>query len=363
MTPFVLARYLTIRFVIAMASVTLALTAFVFILVLAELFQRGAGRAEMTFTVCLTMAIFKLPMTMNKLLPFIALFSAIWMFARLSRHHELVAVRASGVSAWQFIAPPIVVAILAGVISTTAINPISAAAASRFEQLEARYMRGKPSILAIFPTGVWLRQADASGQAVIHALRAASEDLQLEDVIVFIYRGQDLFERRLDARSAKLDGGYWRLSDVYESRPGEASVHHATYDLPTTLTPREVKDSVTSPDAVDFWDLPRFIDMAERAGFSATRHKMYWYSLMALPLALGAMVVIAAAFALRPMRFGGTGQLLAMAAGVGFIFFFISDITQALGLSGLVPPLLAAAAPTLTCILFGATALLYLEDG
>ena len=37
----------------------------------------------------------------------------------------------------------------------------------------------------------------------------------------------------------------------------------------------------------------------------------------------GRELPIAAAFALRPMRFGGTGQLLAMAAGVGFIFFFI----------------------------------------
>lgn len=363
MTPFVLARYLTIRFIVSMLSVTLALTAFVFILVLAELFQRGAGRPEMTLGVTLTMALFKVPMTMNKLLPFIALFSAIWMFARLSRHQELVAVRASGVSAWQFIAPPIVVAVLAGVISTTAVNPIAAAAAGQFEQLEARYMRGKPSVLAVFPTGVWLRQADDSGQAVIHALRAASSDMTLEDVIIFIYRGQDNFDRRLDAKSARLDGGYWRLTDVYESRPGYPAAHHDTYDLPTTLTPDEVKDSFISPDAVNFWDLPRFIETAERAGFSATKHKMYWYSLMALPLALGAMVVIAAAFALRPMRFGGTGQLLAMAAGVGFIFFFISDITQALGLSGLVPPSIAAAAPTLTCILFGATALLYLEDG
>jgi lipopolysaccharide export system permease protein len=363
MTPFVLARYLTWRFLMSCGAVTAALAAFVFVINLAELLNRSSGKDEMTFGIAFAMAVFKLPLTLNKLLPFIALFGAIWMFARLSRHHELEAIRASGVSAWQFIAPPIVVAILAGAFSTMAINPIAANSASQFEQLEARYLRGRTSILAVFPTGVWLRQADDRGQAVIHALRASSADMALEDVIVFIYEGKDKFERRLDARSAMLANGYWQLTKVYESRPGETPVYHETYDFPSRLTPDEVKDSFTSPDTIDFWDLPRFIATAENAGFTAVRHKMHLYSLMALPLALGAMVVIAAAFALRPMRFGGTGRLLAMAAGVGFVFFFFSDFTEALGLSGLVAPVIAATAPTLTCILFGVTALLYLEDG
>lgn len=363
MTPFVLARYLTWRFILACGAVTGALAAFVFVITLAELLNRSAGKEEMTFAIALLMAAFKLPLTLNKVLPFIALFGAIWMFARLARSHELEAIRASGVSAWQFIAPPVTVAVLAGVISTMLVNPIAANAASQFEQLEARYMRGRTSVLAVFPTGVWLRQADENGQAVIHALRASSADMQLEDVIVFLYRGQDRFERRLDARSAALEAGHWRLSDVYESMPGQPSTHHDSYNLPTTLTPDEVKDSFTSPDTIDFWDLPRFIATAENAGFTAVRHRMHLYSLLALPFALGAMVVIAAAFALRPMRLGGTGRLLATGAGVGFVFFFFSDFTEALGLSGLVMPSIAASAPTAACILFGVTALLYLEDG
>lgn len=363
MTPFVLARYLTWRFLLSCGAVAAALAAFVFIINLAELLNRSAGKDEMTFGIALAMSVFKLPLTLNKLLPFIVLFGAIWMFARLARFHELEAIRASGVSAWQFIAPPVAVAILAGVASTLAINPIAANAASQFEQLEARYLRGRVSILAALPTGVWLRQADESGQAVIHALRVSSSDMRLEDVIVFIYQGADRFVRRIDARSAVLEEGRWRLSEAYESRPGEPSVLHEAYDLPTRLTADEVRDSFTSPDTIDFWDLPRFIATAEDAGFTAVRHRMHFYALIALPLALGAMVVIAAAFALRPMRFGGTGQLLAAAAGVGFVFYFFSDFTEALGLSGLVSPIIAAAAPTLTCALCGVTALLYLEDG
>ena len=94
MTPFVLARYLTWRFLLSCGAVAAALAAFVFIINLAELLNRSAGKDEMTFGMILAMSLFKLPLTMNKLFPFIALFGAMWMFARLARYHELEAILA-----------------------------------------------------------------------------------------------------------------------------------------------------------------------------------------------------------------------------------------------------------------------------
>ncbi len=362
MRGFVLARYLSWRFLKSCALVLTVLAVFVFIINLAELLNRSAGKEDMTFTLAVAMSVFKLPLTLNKVLPFVILFAAMWMFSRLAHFHEVEAIRASGVSGWKIIAPPVVTALLLGVFSTLVINPVAAQSASKFEQLEARYLRGRVSILAALPTGVWLRQGDEKNQAVIHALRAASADMSLEDVTVFIYAGQDQFERRLDAKSAVLEQGHWRLSDVFETRAGQPTTPLGTYDLPTLLTADEVRDSFTSPDTVSFWDLPRFINTAENAGFTAVRHRMHFNALALAPLGLAAMVLIAAAFALRPARFGGTGGLLATAAATGFVFYFVKDFTQALGLSGLVPPVTAAAVPPLVGILFGATALLYLED-
>ncbi len=311
--PLTLFRYVSWRFLSSCALVFAALASFVFVINLAELLNRGAASDELTLGVALAMAAFKLPLTLGKMLPFIVLFGAIWMFSRLSRFHELVAIRAAGVSVWQFLAPALIVAFLAGTFAVTIYSPFSAAAASQFEQLEAKHLRGRTSLLAVFQTGVWLRQADAGRQAVIHALRTSDQGLALEDVIVFIYEGADVFDRRIDAKSAVLDAeaGVWRLTDAVETAADGTATKHAAYELPTALTPAEVQDSFASPDTISFWDLPRFIETAEAAGFTAVRHRMHLYALLALPLLACAMVVIAAAFSLKPARLGGTGALLA----------------------------------------------------
>lgn len=363
MMPSALTRYLALRFLSSAGMTAGGIAAFIFVINLADLFTRSAGKEDMTFGLTLVMAALKLPLIIGKVLPFIVLFGAIWMFSRLSRHHELEAIRASGVSAWQFLVPPVGVALLLGLGAMTAFNPIAASAASQFEQLEARYLRGQVSILAALPTGVWLRQADARGQAVIHALRVSSQEMRLEDVTVILYRGADVFDARIDAKSAILEDGTWRLLEANEHRGDGPPVKHETYMLPTTLTPDQVRDSFTSPDSISFWDLPRFISAAEAAGFAATRHRVHYYTLLVSPFLLAAMVVISAAFSMRPFRLGGTARLLALGAFTGFAFYFFSDFAKALGLSGLVPPLMAAVAPAAAGLLAGVTALLYLEDG
>ncbi len=118
-----------------------------------------------------------------------------------------------------------------------------------------------------------------------------------------------------------------------------------------------------SPHAVSFWELPRFIKVAEAAGFSARAHRVRWHSLLSTPFMLAAMVFLAATFSLRLTRLGGVPQLAVAGILAGFLLYFLSDLSSALGLSGRLPPPLAAWVPTLVALLIGLTMLLHLEDG
>ncbi len=358
-----LSRYLGQRFLAGVGGAFLVIGALVFLIEFVELINRGLSRDELTIFSIFGMTLLKVPGTMFKALPFCVLFGAIWSFARLTRSQELVIARSAGLSVWQFGAPALVLSFFIGVLAVTAYNPVSATLLSRFEDLESRFIRGRTSTLDVFKTGVWLRQSDETGQSVIHALRVGEAGQRLEDVVVIRYRGADTYAGRLDAISASLRNGAWTLEDVWEQRPGEAPVHHDSYDLKTQLLPGQIQDSFASPDTISFWDLPGFVATAEAAGFSAIRHRIQFYSLLALPLLLAAMVMIATVFSLRLARFGGVGQLVAAGVATGFLLYFLSDLTQALGLSGLVPALPAAWAPALVAVLLGTAALLYQEDG
>jgi lipopolysaccharide export system permease protein len=357
-----LTLYIARKFASAVLIVCGALLALALSIDTADLFNHASER-DMPADVVFAMALLKLPSLGMKLLPFAVLFGAILAFARLSRTHELVAARAAGVSVWQSLAPPVAVAVGLGVTATTALSPISASLLSQHARLEAKYVRGQASQLAVGATGLWLRQGDAGHQSVIHALRVSDQGTRLGDVIVFLYDGPDRLAGRIDAASAELRDRYWRLADTWVSGPDGRPAAVPSYDLPTDLTPARIQESFASPDTISFWDLPRFVAAAEEAGFTATRHRLHWYALIGLPLLFSAMVLLAASFSFRLARMGRIPQLVLAAALSGFAVYFLGDVTQALGISGILPAPLAAMAPAACALLIGLTLLFYEEDG
>jgi lipopolysaccharide export system permease protein len=104
-----------------------------------------------------------------------------------------------------------------GILTMTLFNPMASAFLSQYTRLEARYVHGQASQLAVSSTGLWLRQGDASHQSVVHALRVADQGVHLEEVIVFLYQGLDHFAGRIDAGSADLENGHWHLLDAWVS--------------------------------------------------------------------------------------------------------------------------------------------------
>ncbi|HTK80409.1 MAG TPA: LPS export ABC transporter permease LptG [Rhizomicrobium sp.] len=327
-----------------------------------DLFNQTAGK-HVPSGIVIGMALLQLPNLGLKLLPFAVLLGGVFCFVRLSRSQELIAVRAAGVSAWNLLAPPLTVAAIIGIITVVAYTPFSSILLQRYSALEAKYLHDQPSQLAVSRNGLWLRQGHQMRQSVIHALRVADQGVRLEDVIIFLYGAQDHFLGRIEAQSAMLSAGSWILKDAWVSGLEGRPARHATYKVPTTLTPSRIQESFAPPETMSFWDLPGFIQTARQAGFSASRYEIYFDSLLVLPAMFAAMVFMAASFSLRLARLGGMTRVVLYSALSGFGIYFFGDVTQALGISGILPIALAAAAPAAVAILLGMTLVFHQEDG
>jgi lipopolysaccharide export system permease protein len=357
-------RYLAVQFFLGVLVVYVAFLTLAFSIDIVNLLNRTAGH-DVATAVVVGMAVLQLPDLGQKMLPFAILLGGVFTFWRLARSQELVATRAAGVSAWDFLMPPVAVAVLIGIFAVTVFTPVSARMYSEFAGLEASYVKNQPSQLSVSENGLWLRQGDEHSQSVIHALRVADQGQHLDDVMVFLYADNDRFTGRIDAASGQLENENhaWRLSNAYVSGTSGSPVHHATYMLPTTLTPTQIEGSFRAPDTMSFWTLPTFIRAAQNAGFSPIRYQLYLYSLYVLPALFAAMVFMAASFSLRPSRQGGTAKLLLFSTASGFGVYFFEDLTTLLGQSSTIPILLAATAPAIASILIGMTLLFNQEDG
>ena len=358
-----LSLYLARRFLASFAIVLFSLCTIIFLIEVIELMRRTSARGDVSVLLLIEMALLKLPYMAQKIVPFATLFGGMHAFWRLTRFQELVVARSAGVSAWQFLMPAVGSMVAIGIINVAAFNPIASAMLSRYERLEDRLVIGQTNLLAMSRTGLWLRQADDVGQAVIHAAKVTQPDLVLQGVVIFMYEGSDKFINRIDAAEARLGDGVWLLKEVLLTAPGKPPQSLPTYQVKTDWTIEKIQDSFAAPETMSFWDLPGFIRLLDNAGFSANRHKLYWHSLLSVPLMLAAMVLIAASFSMRSSRRGGTMGLVSGGVLFGFLLFFLSDVVLALGLSASIPAALAAWTPAGFSLALGLAAMLHLEDG
>ena len=358
-----LSAYLARHIAFWLAAVFVIVTGVAFLFDTVEMLRRSAGKADIGIIPILQMCILKLPFLVQQLLPFCVLLGATLAFWNLARANELVVTRAAGVSVWQILAPPTAIAILVGVVQVSLFNPLASAMLSKFEQMEARYLKRSVSLLSVSSAGLWLRQSDATGQSVIHANRVAQSDMSLSDVIIFLFEGDDHFIGRIDAENARLRDGYWDIRNAWISSPNKRPYHVTTHRMDTDLTLNKILDSFASPETMSFWQLPSFIKILEKAGFAGHRHKLYWHSLLASPMLMAAMVLVAAIFALRASSRAGAAWSISGAVLCGFLLYFMSDLVYALGLSASIPALLAAWTPAGVSTLLGLSALFHIEDG
>jgi lipopolysaccharide export system permease protein len=339
-----------------------SLTGIIFLFEVAELMRRAADQPNTTFGMILKMGVYKLPDTVEHVLPFVVLFAGMFTFWRLTRSQELIIARASGVSAWQFLMPALVVTMLFGALNTALINPIGATLNARYHALEAHYLQRVPT-LELTGAGLWLRQSMADRRYLLHTDHVAMDPLTLQPLIVLVYDQDDKYLGRIDAPQAVLRDGYWEIHNAWLNWDKEAAQHVDDYRLPTPLTLAKIQESMAAPNTISFWELPAFIRALKAIGLPPAQHELQFQDLLSQPVLLGAMVFFAAAFSLRMNRRGHVMSIILLGLITGGMVYMLNNVVTALGANQTLPVMLAAWGTPLAALAAGNAALLHLEDG
>ncbi len=347
----------------------LIMLVFVIILALVDIADEVQDFPELPFTAILEIVLLNMPSANYEILPLVMILSTVALFLRLSRSSELVVVRAAGRSGLGGLVAPIVVAGLIGLVTITVLNPLVAASSKRYNDLINGYRGGGSNVLAIASEGLWLRQGSPEGQTVIHAVRASADVSVLFTTTFMSFAPDGTPTTRTTAETAELLDGEWVLKNVKQwdltagTNPEASAQVLDQLSVPSALTQDRIIDSFGKPEFISLWDLPKFINQLEQAGFSARRYAV-WYQLeLSRPLFLVALVLIAAAFTMRHARLSNTSLSVMSAIMLGFGLYYIRNFAQILGESGQIPIILAAWAPPVASLFLALGILLHMEDG
>lgn len=353
-------RYFAIRSLRSMVGVFLGVCALIYTVDFVELMRRAGDTPNVSALMMARLALYRTPSVTEQVLPFAVLFGAMATMLGLSRKLELVVTRSAGVSVWEFLQPPVLVALLLGVFMVGVYNPMSARLKQKATEIEA----------AVFGKGVkalgqetWIRQRSIDGQAIIRAMAVDATGTGLAEVTAFVFGPQGDFIERVEAKAATLKERYWEFTGVRLVAVDSPPVQHDAYLLTTNLKPEQVRQSFVPPASVPFWDLPALIEQTRLAGLDATRYQLQYQTLLAKPLLLVAMVIIASTVSLRFFRMGGVAKMVLGGVLAGFVLYVMKQLVEDLGANGLLSVTTAAWTPAAVAALTGAFILLHLEDG
>ncbi|NJM34449.1 MAG: LPS export ABC transporter permease LptG [Rhodomicrobium sp.] len=325
--------------------------------------MREAGKGDVSAPQVIVLTLLRLPSFAELILPFAVLIGTISAFLMLSRSSELVIVRASGVSVWQFIMPAVIVALLIGAFATAVYNPLAAEAKLAADKIFADVFAARAGARKESDTATWIRQDGRDGSSIIYARASANRGTTLAGLTLLQFDPNKKFIERIEADKAILRQGYWELENAHVSSSGNLPQFYKKYLVSTYLNADQVMDSVDTVESVSFWQLPSFIEFAEKAGFDTTAYHLQYQQLLSRPFLMVAMVLLAATCALKPFRFGKIQTMVIAGLSGGFGFFILVELSRKLGMSGYISTGVAAWAPIAIACLLALTVLLHQEDG
>ena len=314
----------------------------------------GNGEAELWRYVSL-----RVPLLVQRFLPFSALLGTLIALASLNQHSEVVAMKSAGLSAHQILAPMLFASLGIAAVAfafNEAVAVDSNRTVSAWSDNDYEPLRAESGV----QSNVWVRSGDDFVQAKLVIGRGAQ--VRLRHVTVFEREGNRL-KRIVKAETATQISDGWRLENVstYDADMNFARRFPSLDALPG-ITPDRFNLAKVRADEQDVVQLKQSIADLEAAGRPTDEVRAgYWHKFSG-PLSVVLMPLLAAIAAFGLARSGKV--LLRAAAGMalGFTYFVVDNLSLALGNAGAYPGWLAAWAPLFLFFLIGEAILIRSEE-
>ena len=352
-----LGRYFFWRYITTMSWFIAGVLVLIFLVDFSSNAGRLGNNESSNLGLSLYLTLLRLPLILQQTIPFITLFVGMATLVGLNRKYELVVTRSAGISVWQFMTPFVTGALLTGILAAGILNPLSAWGTQEALKIQPNMLSSN----AAAPP--WFRQIGSKEDAVIGAKNTIEGGTLLQDATIIHFDSDHQIEMRQDAKTAKLEDGYWLLNDVIETHPGAETKKYKSLKIPTKLKQEFVQESQLHIETIAFYEIPRKMLAASSFGMSTKALETQLHSVLSLPFLLVAMTLIAGCVSLRFSRFNQSGTLILGGILSGFVLYVVTMLVRAFGSSGVVPPFAAAWIPVVVAISLGAAILLHQEDG
>ncbi len=281
----------------------------------------------------------KIPFMIVEFLPIILLLAATMYLTELSRHNELVIMRAAGLGVDKILIPLLFVAGIAAVSSFILGEWVTPITNQRLDKIERINIHQKPETRQ----GVqWLKE----GKQFFRLQPLGNDVFQL---IMLETDSKGGWLRRMDAAKAKYADGHWQLTDINISQPDASGLrikHVEAMDIPASVGPDTADPP--KPRHMSFLELKKYAHDLDYAGLAAGSFNFALHRKLAAPFACLVMVLLATALCIHlGSRTAAASWGTVAAIGLGLAFYVIGNTSGLLSAGDRLPAAFAAWLPNL----------------
>jgi lipopolysaccharide export system permease protein len=326
----------------------LSLLTFISLFVIVDFFEKidRLVQAHLSLWDLLHYLCLKIPFALGQVLPAAVLLGIMLSLGLMSRSHETMAIRTSGLDILGLLRPVLLLTAGVGVL-LLALNlyliPWSQGRLNLFWQTQ---VEKKPPRNLHNLEHFWYK-----GDQAIYNIVTFRKDIQtLEGVKIYLFDSQFHLVQIIAAARAQWQGDHWHFVNGFIQTfapSGEVSgekFHQR--DLVLTERPKDFGDLEKKVTEMDFNELSRYVARLERDGYKSTLYRVDLYSRISLALTPLVLVLLGLGLALRHEEIHLT-SMVALGLALMFIYWLLLGFSVSFGQAGRWPVLLAVTVPHL----------------
>ena len=314
----------------------------------------GNGDAQVWYYVSL-----RAPQIISTFLPFSVLLGTILTLIQMNQNSEVVALKASGMSAHQVLAPLLLASLAVAAISFAFNDHIVARATATLDRWQKVDYGPLPRDRGD-RTNVWVRDGD--DLVSVDSIRGKGPATELTGITIYDRTGGKL-NSVLRARTGRREGDGWRVGPAtrFDVASG-ALTPLAAVVVARGIRPDQFTLGPVDADGMSFGALRSAIgDLGDAGRPTKSLEGSLWHKLSG-PLSSILMPLLGAVAAFGLARSGQLFVRAVIGMALGFAYFVADNFALAMGNLGAYPPFLAAWAPFLLFFLIGEAVLIRSEE-
>jgi lipopolysaccharide export system permease protein len=299
----------------------------------------------------------KIPIITFQTLPLAVLLSTLVTLGILSRHMEITAMKANGISLYRITRPIILISLVIALVTFFGNEYLAPYGHQKSEHIMNVEVRKRDPKVSFKNLNIWYREDDA-----IYNFQAFDpERNSLKGITVYLFDKDFRLLQRVDAHDAIWNRDRWVFNEVtirkFQGRKSMTVENHHQMDFFMDITPENLRKVEKDTEDMGYSELKRYVRRLQKTGYDATKYVVDLQIKLSFPIVNLIMVLIGIPFALKTGRTGGFAAGIGISLAIGFIYWVLISVSRAFGHSGILPAFLSAWSPHL---LFGGAGLVAL---